>query len=197
MVKGYFVTGTDTGVGKTVISAALTLSLKGTYWKPIQAGLEPCTDTEWVKTMTGCAFLPEAYRLKAPLSPHAAAKLEGISISLSKIILPPLEPIIVEGAGGILVPLNEKDLMIDLIEQLNLPVLIVARSALGTLNHTLLTLSGLRSRQIPVAGVILNGPKNESNKQAIEHFGNVKVREIEPHSPLDQDALKQMLFSAF
>lgn len=189
-----FVAGTDTGVGKTLISAALTLKYQATYWKPIQAGLP--TDTDWVKAHTGCQTLPEAYRLLAPLSPHAAAKREGISISLSKIVCPAIDPLIIEGAGGVLVPLNEKELMIDLIEQLNVPVLIVARSTLGTLNHTLMTLSQLRLRQIPIAGVVLNGPKNPENKAAIEHFGRVRViAEIEPLARLEQEILTNLIFS--
>lgn len=193
MIESLFVTGTDTDVGKTVVSAALTLGLQATYWKPIQSGLLPCTDTEWVKRVTGLKeshFISEAYRLERPLSPHASAKLDGVSISLKQLQLPEGRPLIVEGAGGVLVPLNEDQLMIDLIKQLSLPVLIVARSTLGTINHTLLTLAELRRCQIPIKGVVLNGPKNEGNKHAIEHYGKVKViGEIEPCESLDRAAL--------
>jgi dethiobiotin synthetase len=185
----YFVTGTDTGVGKTVIAAALTLGLKGTYWKPIQTGLE--SDTEWVKKSTGSSFLPEVYRFALPESPHFAARQEGVAISLSKIELPPVRPLIVEGAGGVMVPLNDKELMIDLMQHLGLPLIVVSRSTLGTINHTLLTLERLRQARLPIAGVVLNGPKNPHNRAAIEQYGRVKVLgEVEPIERLDQVALQ-------
>lgn len=200
MVEAIFVTGTDTGVGKTVVSAALVLGLKGVYWKPVQSGLLPCTDTEWVQRVTGlesCHFHPEAYRLKLPQSPHLAAREEGVSISLQKIEPPKIRPLIVEGSGGVLVPINEKEFMIDLIEQLRMPVLVVARSTLGTINHTLLTLAQLKERQIPIAGVVLNGPKSPWNRQAIEQYGQVKVvGEIEPKEVLNR-AVLQGIFESF
>lgn len=175
-----FVTGTDTNVGKSVISAMLTLGLKATYWKPIQSGTHPHTDTEWVKSVTALPethFLPETYRLSQPLSPHLSAAIDGIKINMSKMELPSFSSshLIIEGAGGLMVPLNSDSYVIDFIKHLNVPVLIVSRSTLGTINHTLLTLAQLRHYQIPIFGVIVNGPKNKNNCDAIAHFGQVKV----------------------
>jgi dethiobiotin synthetase/malonyl-CoA O-methyltransferase len=189
-----FVTGTDTNVGKTVVSAWLSYHLKTDYWKPIQTGCEEDLDSQTIAKLANLQksqIHPEAYRLKAPLSPHAAASLENISISLNRISLPQTKkPLIIEGAGGILVPLNESDLIIDLIHQLQTPVIIVARSRLGTINHTCLTLEALRNRNITVLGVILNGPLNPSNKTAIEKYGKIKVlAELETFNPLTVEAL--------
>src|SRR5262249_23631966 len=136
--------------------------------------------TQWVKAMTGLPderFFKETYRLTQPLSPHASARIDGVHIDLNAFKLPLIEntPLIVEGAGGVLVPLNEDALVLDLIENLNLPVLVVARSTLGTINHTLLTLGALRSRKLDILGVVLNGPPNEGNKQAIEEYGKLPV----------------------
>ena len=175
-----FVSGTDTGIGKTVVSAMMTLGLSATYWKPIQSGLEEETDTEFVRRVTGLSdehFMPERFRLQEPLSPHASAEIDGVTISLDDFQLPEAgtNNLVVEGAGGLLVPLNDNDMIIDLIERFQLPVLLVSRSELGTLNHTFLSLEALRSREIPVLGVVMNGPKNESNKKAIEKYGNVEV----------------------
>lgn len=187
----FFVTGTDTNVGKTVISAALTLGLQGHYWKPIQTGKD--SDSEWVKQKIGFSeshFIPEAYRLINPLSPHAAAELDGISIELDKIQLPKKSPLIVEGAGGVMVPLNANDLMIDLIEKFFLKTIVVARSTLGTINHTLMTLDQLRRKKVPIQGVVLNGPKNEGNKKAIAYYGQVKILgEVEIAEKLDRSDL--------
>jgi dethiobiotin synthetase len=175
--RSVFVTGTDTDVGKTVVAAALTLGLDAYYWKPIQAGLTPSTDTADVKAWTGLSaerFVPETYRLRQPMSPHAAAEIDGIRIDAERIVatqLPSDRPVVVEGAGGLMVPINPDTLVIDLIERLAMPVVLVARTALGTLNHTLLSLSELRRRSIPVAGVVLNGEEHESNRKAIEAYG--------------------------
>ena len=176
-----FITGTDTGIGKSLVSAMLLAGLEGKYWKPVQSGLEDITDTEWVKKKTGLDdthFYPETYRLKLPLSPHASARAGGVRIELSRFEIPQTghgETLIIEGAGGIMVPLNEKELMIDLIKKCNAPALIVARSGLGTINHTLLSISQLRGEGIDILGVVMNGPANRSNRDAIEHFGSVKV----------------------
>lgn len=181
MSERVFVTGTDTGIGKTVVSAALTLGLDGHYWKPIQSGAIPPTDTEQVRAWTGLPesrFLPEAYSLHEPMSPHASASLEGVQIELDHILNSPLPTdasVVIEGAGGLMVPLNPDSFMVDLIQRLAAPVVLVARTGLGTLNHTLLSLSELDRRSVPVLGVILNGEAHESNRQAIEKYGNVPV----------------------
>jgi dethiobiotin synthetase len=178
----FFITGTDTDVGKTIASALLTLGLDSHYWKPVQSGTP--TDTDFLHRTTGldpARFFPERYRLTQPLSPHAAARIDGVAISLADFQLPSVEKLIVEGAGGLLVPLNDQDLMIDLIQHLNLPVCLVTRSTLGTINHTLLSIAALRQANIPILGVIINGCKNQSNREAIAHYGNVPIlAELEP-----------------
>ncbi|MEE9139452.1 MAG: dethiobiotin synthase [Alphaproteobacteria bacterium] len=177
--RGVFVTGTDTGVGKTVVAAWLTRALDADYWKPIQAGLEDETDTATVRRLTGLPherFHESAYRLEAPLSPHEAARREGIVIELDRIRLPAADRlVVVEGAGGVMVPINDRAFMADLIARLGLPAVVVARSGLGTINHTLLTLESLEARGVAVAGVVMNGPPNEANRRAIETFGAVSV----------------------
>lgn len=194
--KQFFITGTDTNVGKTVVSAMLTLGLQAAYWKPVQSGLEPITDTDYVRQVTGLDdshFLPERYRLTEPLSPHASAAIDNVHISLDDFKLPTFSKpyLIVEGAGGLMVPLNNRDLIIDLIRHLNLPVCLVARSSLGTINHTLLSLAQLRAAQIPILGVILNGVKNPSNRAAIADFGQVPIlAELEPLSTINPDTLR-------
>lgn len=194
----FWVTGTDTDVGKTVVSAALTLGLNAHYWKPIQAGLTPTTDTATVRQWTGLPakrFLPEAYRLKEPMSPHAAAELEGIEIDTDRILateLPTGAGTVVEGAGGLMVPLNARgDMMIDLMHAYG-PVVLVARTSLGTLNHTLLSISELRRRSIGIFGVVLNGEKHESNRRAIEKYGEVPVLgRIPPLPRIDAASLRK------
>jgi dethiobiotin synthetase len=177
----FFITGTDTDVGKTVVSSILMTGLKSAYWKPIQSGLEDITDTDWMRIVTGLGdenFIPETYRLSQPLSPHAAAQHDGVRIDLKVFNLPDDETcprVIVEGAGGVMVPLNDNQLMVDLMKHLGLPVLLVARSAIGTINHTLLSLELLRKNAVQVLGVVMNGPQNQINKKAIETYGRINV----------------------
>jgi dethiobiotin synthetase len=190
----FFITGTDTDVGKTVTSALLTLGLGYAYWKPIQSGLTPTTDTDYIRAATGLDashFIPERYRLTQPLSPHAA-EIDRLYISLTDFQLPPTDKpgLIVEGAGGLMVPINEQDLMIDLIRSLHLPVCLVARSKLGTINHTLLSIAALRQADIPILGVVINGEKNQINREAIEHYGQVQVLgELEPLAEINAETL--------
>lgn len=171
-----FVTGTDTGVGKSYVAALLAAGLEAAYWKPVQSGA--AADADWVRRVAGLPperVLPETYRLHAPLSPHEAARREGVQIEMSRFVLPQRQHLIVEGAGGVMVPLNDRHLMVDLIAALGLPVLVVARSQLGTINHTLLTLDQLRRRGCPLLGVVVNGPSNPANCRAIAHYGAVPV----------------------
>lgn len=179
MSQGYFVTGTDTDVGKTVACAWLLLHTQASYWKPVQSGLSEPTDTQFLKNLTGLPdtrFLPPAYELSEPLSPHEAARRDGVEIDLKKLTLPKSGvPLIVEGAGGLLVPLNRDALVIDLAAQLGLPVILAARAGLGTINHTLLSLEALRRRKLDIAGVILNGPRQPHNRQAIEEYGRINI----------------------
>jgi dethiobiotin synthetase len=193
-----FITGTDTGIGKTLVSAMLLSGINARYWKPVQSGLTDITDTEWVKKHAGLdasRFFTETYRLKAPLSPHESAALEGKHIDLEQFIIPQVsqgETLLIEGAGGIMVPLNEKDYIIDLMKRCNAPVIIVARSGLGTINHTLLSINQLRQKHIEIFGIVMNGPKNTSNSEAIEHFSGVKViAEIEPLALITPETLKE------
>lgn len=194
--KEFFVTGTDTGIGKTLVSGMLMSALDATYWKPIQAGLDEETDTEFVQRVSKAnesRIVAERYRLETPMSPHAAADIDQIEISLADFELPEYKTkhMIVEGAGGLIVPINSKETILDLISHLNLPVLLVARSSLGTLNHTLLSLEALRARGIKVFAVVLNGEKHPSNKETIEKFGNVDVFEIEPMKEINTESLSK------
>lgn len=176
-----FITGTDTAVGKTMVAAVLVAGLRAEYWKPVQSGAEAGTDTAWIRSRTGLPdgfFHPETYVLSQSLSPHAAAAREGVSISLSKIQLPARRQaahLIIEGAGGIMAPLNEQETMADLIRKIHAPVLLVARSSLGTINHTLLSLEKLSAIGADILGVVMNGPFNPDNRAAIESFGKVRV----------------------
>jgi dethiobiotin synthase len=186
-MNGIFVTGTDTGIGKTIVSAALVCALREKenvcYWKPVQTGIEEDNDTETVKKLANCRdeeIFDKGFRLEKPLSPHLSARLANVEITIEKVLrfttdFPSERFWIVEGAGGVLVPLGESELMIDLIKALSLPLLIVARSGLGTINHTLLTLEALRNRNLEICGVIMNGEQNDENRKAIEHFGKTCV----------------------
>ena len=185
-MKGFFVTGTDTGIGKTVLSALLVAALDGVYWKPVQTGVMEGTDRESVRVWAGVSeeqLFPERYQFDPPVSPHLAARLAGVRISLDTIEFPALatDPSrldstwIVEGAGGAMVPLNERDLMVDLMRHLGLPVVVAARTALGTINHTLLTLSALRAGGLTVRGVVMIGAENIENRCAIEKYGSASV----------------------
>lgn len=181
MDKAIFITGTDTNVGKTLLSALLCAALPGRYWKPIQTGARETIDSEQVKSWAGLEddrVLTGSYLLDEPVSPHLAARLAGREITLEKIKPPALDsglPLIVEGAGGIMVPINSHQFMTDLIRHLNLPIVLAARSTLGTINHSLLSLRHLRNEGIRVLGVVLLGPQNHENKKAIEHYGGARV----------------------
>ncbi|GBF26557.1 ATP-dependent dethiobiotin synthetase BioD [bacterium MnTg02] len=189
-----FVTGTDTNVGKTVVSAWLMLHLGACYWKPVQTGTMEGMDASLIRTLTDCEpgdILPSVYELPEPLSPHEAARRAGVDISMDKFVPPEVErPLIVEGAGGVMVPLNDHAFMIDLMDALNYSVVLVCRSSLGTINHTLLSLEALKSRDIPVACIVMNGPSLPHNRDALEEYGGVRVlAEIPPLDPLNKQAL--------
>jgi dethiobiotin synthetase len=169
MPQQYFVTGIGTEVGKTVVSAVLVKALHADYWKPVQSGDLDFTDTDKVRQWAGLTddrIHPETYRLQLPMSPHASAAADGVSIELDHFQLPETQRnLVVEGAGGLMVPLNERDCMIDLIARLKLPVVLVSRNYLGSINHTLLSVEALRARNIPIAGLVFNGesvPTTES-----------------------------------
>lgn len=170
-----FVTGTDTNIGKTIVCSWLCIHTGYSYYKPIQTGLVLDSDSKTLLTLAKTMIYPPVYEYNQPLSPHLAASINHDEIDVNKIRLPLDNNLIVEGAGGVLVPLNDKLLMIDLIKKFDIPTIIVASSLLGTINHTLLTIEALRSRNINILGVIMNGPLNDDNKKAIEYYAKVPV----------------------
>jgi dethiobiotin synthetase len=170
-----FISGTDTDVGKTLIASWIALHTGFAYFKPIQTGTEQGTDAQEVARLSHATIHPAIYQYPEPLSPHAAAIGHQDRIEIDRIRLPRSSHLVIEGAGGVLVPLNDTSLMIDLIQQLEAPVLLVARTTLGTINHTLLSLESLRARRIPVFGVILNGEPRPSTTHAIQTYGAIPV----------------------
>jgi malonyl-CoA O-methyltransferase len=193
MFRGLFITGTDTEVGKTTVAAAVMLRYRTLktlkYWKPIQTGIESSDDTKTVAELSGCpqsALHFSGVRLRGPVAPYLAAEQAGTRVTVADVIRhvrnePESIRWVAEGAGGVLVPVNESESMVDLIVAMGMPVLIVARSSLGTINHTLLTLEALLRCRLDVAGVILSGHKNADNRRAIERFGGVTVIDEMPH----------------
>jgi dethiobiotin synthetase len=181
MTASFFITGTDTNVGKTVLSALLTAALEAVYWKPVQSGACEGTDRQAVMRWSEVAedqTRPECYCFDPPVSPHLAARETGVTIEINKINLPAVPggaPLIVEGAGGILTPLNESETVLDLVAHLELPALVASRTTLGTINHTLLTLAALGHAGVDVRGVVMLGHENLENRRAIEHYGKVPV----------------------
>lgn len=168
------VAGIGTEIGKTVASAVLVEALQADYWKPIQSGGLDDSDTDTVRRLisnsTSC-FQPEAYRLTQPLSPHAAAEIDGITIELDAFEVPQTRNnLVIELAGGLMVPLNNQDLTIDLVKKLNLPVVLVSRNYLGSINHTLLSVDACRSRNIPLLGILFNGPTVPSTETFILNY---------------------------
>jgi dethiobiotin synthetase len=172
------VTGTDTGIGKTVFAAGLAGTLDGVYWKPIQAGVEEETDRATVLRLSGLSperILPETYRLRTPVSPHLAAERDGIVIDPEALVLPDTDrPLVVEGAGGLMVPLNRKLTYIDLMARWNARVVLCARTTLGTINHSLLSVEALRTRGIAIAGIVFIGDENQESERIIAALGQVR-----------------------
>ncbi len=204
MPERFFITGTDTNVGKTVVSALLCAALDAYYWKPIQTGTREGTDRRTVERLgelPRAKLLPETYRFSPPVSPHLAARKAGVTIELRTIQTPEIgvkENLIIEGAGGALVPINDTQLMTDLMRYLGLPVLLVSRTALGTINHTLLSLAALRSARLNVRGVIMVGKPNAENRKAIEHYGKIAVVGTVPWlKKLDRGALLRAFHKNF
>ncbi|KAA3448126.1 ATP-dependent dethiobiotin synthetase BioD [Mesorhizobium sp. SARCC-RB16n] len=204
MTVQIIVTGTDTGVGKTVFAAGLTGLIDGIYWKPVQSGTCEETDSEIVSLLAGLPadrVLPEAWRLRQPLSPHLAAKLDGVEIDAQALVLPTTSrPLVVEGAGGLLVPLNSRAFYIDVFARWNAPVVLCARTTLGTINHTLLSIEALRSRSIPLLGVVFIGDRVVDTQKTITDMGKVRVLgrlpRLESLTPSTLSAAMQTSFSA-
>lgn len=186
------VTGTDTGIGKTVFAAGLAGALGAHYWKPIQAGVDPDGDKEVVARLSGLPadrILPEAFRLTTPASPHLAARIDGVTIGLDALALPQVDgPLVVEGAGGVLVPISETLLMADLFAHWGQPVILCARTALGTINHSLLSIEALRARGVPIAGIAFIGEAHDENERIIPQLGGVpslgRLAVIDPLDPV-------------
>jgi dethiobiotin synthetase len=194
-MSALIITGTDTGVGKTVFSAGLTAALGATYWKPVQSGLEDATDTEVVRTLSGAEVLPEAYRLNMPASPHLSAEEMGVEIDLAQLALPQIDdPLVVEGAGGVMVPLNRQVVYLDLFAQWNAPVVLVARTSLGTINHTALSLMALRNAGCDVIGVAFVGDPEPEVEQTIAQMCKTRNLGRLPYLP---DLTRENLADAF
>ena len=179
MSKAYIVTGTDTGIGKTTVAAMLVLALDAVYWKPIQSGTEEGTDRQRVQALTQLPddrLLPERYVLSQPLSPHRAAELDGIEIKAEALALPALDrTLVIEGAGGLMVPVTRNKLQIDVFADWSLPIILCARTALGTINHTLLSIEALRSRHMRLHGLIFVGDDNPDNMRTIADFSGARI----------------------
>ncbi|MBY0244697.1 MAG: dethiobiotin synthase [Sphingobacteriaceae bacterium] len=176
----YFVSGIGTGIGKTLISSILTEKLAADYWKPIQAGDLMQSDSLTIESLisnTKTYIHPEIYRLNTPASPHVAAKIDGVEISLDAFKIPKSNNsnLIIEGAGGLMVPLNQQDLLIDLIQKLNIPVVLISENYLGSINHTLLSISILKQKNIPIKGIIFNGEENKESQDFILNYTNVNL----------------------
>lgn len=188
-----FITGIGTGIGKTIVSAILTEKLLADYWKPVQSGDLENSDTMLVKSLVSnkkTAFHKEAYRLSQPFSPHLSAALDGLRIELDKFILPNTEnQLIIEGAGGLMVPLNEKELMIDLIKKLDAEVILVSKNYLGSINHTLLSAEVLKSRHIPVSRLIFCGETNKSSEEVIYKQTGIEILRIPFFNTLNKDTI--------
>ena len=188
------VTGSDTGIGKTVFASALVGALGASYWKPVQAGLTPPTDSQIVAQLSGAPadrIVPEAYRLKEPVAPHIAARYMKIALDPARLDLPAVDgPLVVEGAGGVLVPITPQFLFADLVARWGAPVVLVARTALGTINHSLLSIEALRARGVPILGIAFIGMPNQDGEAAIADIGGVKrLGRLPPIDPLDAESL--------
>ena len=179
MKPDLFVTGTDTDVGKTMLSSVLVAATNRKYWKPIQTGSSDGIDRETVLRQAGIpaedAF-EESYVFDPPVSPHLAAKEQGVTIDIQKIVRPAsADALVIEGAGGVYVPVNDSLFMLDLMRHIGAPAVVASRTALGTINHTLLTVFAIRQARVPLRGVVLIGKENVENRLAIERYGDVPV----------------------
>jgi dethiobiotin synthetase len=193
--KLFIVAGTGTGIGKTIVAAILTEALEADYWKPIQSGNLGHTDTDEVRSLvtnTRSIFHKEAYRLTQPLSPHAAAHHDGIEIDLNKFSLPVTNnTLIIELAGGLMVPLNSKELNIDLLQQWNAPVILVSQNYLGSINHTLLSVEVLKNRNIQLAGIIFNGETNLSSEDYILQYTGINcIAKIQQQEHINKETVR-------
>ena len=195
MSKAYFITGIGTEVGKTLVSAIVTEALKADYWKPIQAGDLDNSDSHKVEKMVAnrdSVFHKNSYALNTPMSPHAAAEIDGIQIELKNIKRPEIDKdLVIEGAGGLMVPLNNREMIVDLISKDD-RVILVSRHYLGSINHTLLSVEALKSRGIENIGIIFSGNEHPTTEAAIKEIGKVKViGRIEEEPYFDEMVVKE------
>lgn len=203
-MKNIIIAGTDTGIGKTLCSALLMSVLKGTYFKPVQSGGKCDNDTITVKKISELdnkPFLKEKYLLQEPLSPHKAAELDNIIIDRKKLVLPDnieFKPLIVELVGGLMVPVNRQTLMVDVIKDWDAEVILCARTSLGTINHSLLSIEALRARNIDLAGIVFIGEPNIDNQETIIQFSGVrKLGFIPKLDKINKDVLKKTFYDNF
>ncbi len=202
MTQAIIVTGTDTNAGKTVFCAALAAALDGCYWKPIQCGLEGETDSQIVQRLSGLGperILPEHYLLTFPASPHYAAEREGVEIDPAQLTVPSVSrPLVIEGAGGLAVPIRRDLLQIDVFARWKLPVILCASTRLGTINHSLLSIEALKRRAIPILGVAFIGDANPDSEATICAIGGVKRLGRLPHlDPLHVESLREAFAENF
>lgn len=198
MTRAVIVTGTDTGIGKTIFAAGLAGVLDAHYWKPVQAGVEPEGDSQTVAALSGLPvhrILPEAYRLATPASPHLAARIDGVTIDPEKLTLPAVSrPLVVEGAGGVLVPLSEDLLYADIFTRWAAPVILCARTRLGTINHSLLSIEALKARGVPVLGIVFIGEPHAENERIVPQMGDVRsLGRLGIVEPLDANGLARAM----
>ena len=187
-MKQFIIAGIGTEIGKTVVSAILTAGLKADYWKPVQSGDIETGDAYWIRKWVPSATIhPSTYALTQPLSPHSAAEIDGITIELEKFKVPTDQSLIIELAGGIMVPLNDHETNLDLIKQLNLPVILVSKNYLGSINHTLLSYEILKQQGVQMAGIVFNGPENSSGEKFIlNHTGLPLVLRVNTENELNE-----------
>jgi dethiobiotin synthetase len=193
-MKTIFITGNGTDIGKTIISAIITEHLEADYWKPVQSGELENTDTMKVKSLVSnskTVFHPEQFKLVQPLSPHASAEIDGVEIELEDFKLPSTtNHLVIEGAGGLMVPLNNKLLIADLITHFKSSVIVVSRNYLGSINHTLLTIQELRSRNIPIIGIVFNGEHNPQTENFILQYTQLPLLfRVEMEEQIDKQTI--------
>jgi dethiobiotin synthetase len=203
MNRRIVVAGTDTEIGKTVFSAGLAAVLGANYWKPIQAGLEGETDSQLVVRLGGLSddrIVPERYRLKTPASPHQAAAIDGVRIAAESLDVPDCggRPLVIEGSGGLLVPLDDTTLYIDVFARWRLPIVLCARTALGTINHSLLSIEALRHRKLDILGIAFIGDGSPESERVICEIGRVRrLGRLPRLSPLTRSSLRAAFEDSF
>ena len=189
MISGYSIIGTGTDVGKTVVSAIVTKAIKGTYLKPLQAGDLSFTDADKVKMWCGkdVEVMPIQFKLTEPMAPHQAAKLDGVELNIASIFIPNVERLVLEGAGGAMVPLNAREYVLDIHKKAGLPVVLVSRNYLGSINHTILTIQKLQSEGIEIAGIVYTGKESMHTESIVtETTGVQKILAFDFPTTIDE-----------